>query len=345
MTADIKTGNQKDKEGKPMKISTSLKGKSILTIKQMEPEEIRFLVDLAEGLKREKKEGNRGNLLHRKNIALIFEKASTRTRCAFTVAAADEGAHTDYLSLNDIHLGKKESLADSARVLGRMYDGISFRGYSHETAEEIARFAGVPVWNALTDIAHPTQILADLLTIKESFGDFRGLKVVYTGDGRNNVASSLMVGCVMMGMEFINCTPPDLIPDEKLCGEVEVISAKTGGTFKIVHDPDEAVEGANVIYTDVWVSMGEEAEFEYRRKLLGPYQVTMDMIRKTGNLEKNRVIFLHCLPAFHNNQTTITREIGAMEVTDEVFESSFSLVFDQAENRLHTIKAVMVATL
>jgi ornithine carbamoyltransferase len=328
-----------------MKTSTSLKGKSILTVKQMAPEEIRYLVDLADELKREKQKGNRGSLLLRKNIALIFEKASTRTRCAFTVAAADEGAHTDYLNINDIHFGKKESLADSARVLGRMYDGISFRGYSHETAEELARSSGVPVWNALTDIAHPTQILADLLTIKESFGDFRGLKVVYAGDGRNNVACSLMAGCVMMGMEFVNCTPPELLPDAKLCGEVEAIGAKTGGTMKIIHDPDEAVRGANVIYTDVWVSMGEESEFDRRRKLLGPYQVTMDMMKKTGNLEKGRVIFLHCLPAFHNNQTDITREIGAMEVTDEVFESPFSRVFDQAENRLHTIKAVMVATL
>jgi len=328
-----------------MKISSSLKGKSILTIKQMAPEEIRDLVNLAEELKHAKQKGNRGNLLHRKNIALIFEKSSTRTRCAFTVAAADEGAHTDYLNINDIHFGKKESLADSARVLGRMFDGISFRGYSHDTAEELARYAGVPVWNALTDIAHPTQILADLLTIKEHFGDFRGLKVIYMGDGRNNVASSLMAGCVMMGMDFVNCTPPELLPDPKLCGEVEGLAATSGGTLRIIHDPHEAVRGGNVIYTDVWVSMGEESEFENRRRLLGPYQVTMDLMRQTGNLENGRLIFLHCLPAFHNNQNDITRDIGAMEVTDEVFESPLSRVFDQAENRLHTIKAVMVATL
>jgi ornithine carbamoyltransferase len=328
-----------------MKTITSLKGKSILTVKQMAPEEIRDLVDLAEELKREKQRGNRSELLHRKNIALIFEKSSTRTRCAFTVAAADEGAHTDYLNMNDIHFGKKESLADSARVLGRMFDGISFRGYSHDTAEALARYAGVPVWNALTDIAHPTQILADLLTIKECFGGFQGLKVIYMGDGRNNVASSLMAGCVMMGMDFVNCTPPELLPDAKLCAEVEELAVKSGGTLRISHDPAEAVKGGNVIYTDVWVSMGEESEFENRRRLLGPYQVTMDLMRQTGNLENGRLIFLHCLPAFHNNETDVTRDIGAMEVTDEVFESSMSCVFDQAENRLHTIKAVMVATL
>jgi ornithine carbamoyltransferase len=328
-----------------MKKNTSLKGKSILTVKQLTPGEIQYLVDLAEQLKNKKKRGVHGNLLRRKNIALIFEKSSTRTRCAFTVAAADEGAHPDYLNTSDIHFGKKESLADSARVLGRMFDGIAFRGYLHETAEALARHSGVPVWNGLTDIAHPTQILADLLTVKEHFGRLKGLTVVYMGDGRNNVASSLMIGCVQMGMHFVNCTPPELFPDRKLLAEAEGFAAQTGGSVRIVHAPEEAVRGANVIYTDVWVSMGEEAEFEKRRKLLGPYQVTMDLMRKTGRAETGELIFLHCLPAFHDHQTAVTKEIGAMEVTDEVFESPFSRVFDQAENRMHTIKAVMVATL
>ncbi len=328
-----------------MKKNTSLKGKSILTVKQMTPEDIAYLVDLAAQLKRKKKRGVHGNLLLRKNIALIFEKSSTRTRCAFTVAAADEGAHPDYLNTSDIHFGKKESLADSARVLGRMFDGIAFRGFRHETVEALARYSGVPVWNGLTDIAHPTQILADLLTIQEHFGRLKGLTVVYMGDGRNNVASSLMIGCVQMGMHFVNCTPPELYPDRNLLAEAEGFAAKTGGTVRIIHDPAKAVIGANVIYTDVWVSMGEEAEFDKRLKLLRPYQVTMDLMRKTGNAESGELIFLHCLPAFHDNQTAVTKEIGALEVTDAVFESAFSRVFDQAENRMHTIKAVMVATL
>ena len=328
-----------------MKKNSSLKGKSILTVKQLAPEEIRYLVDLAKQLKNKKKRGLRGNLLKRKNIALIFEKSSTRTRCAFTVAAADEGAHTDYLNMNDIHFGKKESLADSARVLGRMFDGIAFRGYRHETAEALAVHSGVPVWNGLTDIAHPTQILADLLTIQEHFGRLKGLILVYMGDGRNNVASSLMIGCVKMGMHFVNCTPSELMPDPNLLAEAEGFAAQTGGSVRIVHVPLEAVRGAHVIYTDVWASMGEEAEFEKRRKLLGPYQVTMEIMRKTGRTETGDVIFLHCLPAFHNHLTEVTRTIGAMEVTDEVFESNFSRVFDQAENRMHTIKAAMIATL
>jgi ornithine carbamoyltransferase len=328
-----------------MKKNTSLKGKSILTVKQMTPAEIQYLVDLAGQLKNKKKRGLRGNLLKGKNICLIFEKSSTRTRCAFTVAAADEGAGFDYLNKSDIHFGKKESIADSARVLGRMFDGIAFRGFKHETAEALARHSGVPVWNGLTDIAHPTQILADLLTIQERFGRLKGLTVVYMGDGRNNVASSLMIGCVKMGMHFVNCTPPELYPDRNLLAEAEGFASQTGGTVRIVHDPQEAVRGAHVIYTDVWASMGEEAEFDRRRKLLAPYQVTMDLVRRTGHAEAGEVLFLHCLPAFHDNQTEVTQEIGAMEVTDEVFESPFSRVFDQAENRMHTIKAVMVATI
>lgn len=328
-----------------MRKNTSLKGKSILTVKQLAPEEILYLVDLAQQLKRKKKRGVHGNLLKRKNIALIFEKSSTRTRCAFTVAAADEGAHTDYLGIRDTHFGKKESLADSARVLGRMFDGIAFRGYRHDTAEALARHAGIPVWNGLTDIAHPTQILADFLTIQEHFGRLKGLTVVYMGDGRNNVASSLMIGCAKMGMRFVNCTPPELLPEGNLLAEAEGFAALSGGTVQIVHAPREAVRGAHVVYTDVWASMGEEAEFEKRRKLLAPYQVTMDLMRETGHAGSGEVIFLHCLPAFHDHETEVTREIGAMEVTDEVFESPYSRVFDQAENRMHTIKAVMVATL
>ncbi len=328
-----------------MKKINSLKGKSILTVKQLTPDEIQYLIDLAEQLKKKKKRGLNGNLLRRKNIALIFEKSSTRTRCAFTVAASDEGAHPDYLNTSDIHFGKKESLADSARVLGRMFDGIAFRGFRHETVEALARHSGVPVWNGLTDIAHPTQILADLLTIKEHFGRLKGLTVCYVGDGRNNVANSLMIGCVQMGMHFVNCTPPELFPDRNLLAEAEGFAAKSGGSVRIINAPDEAVRGANVIYTDVWVSMGEEAEFEKRRKLLGLYQVTMDLMLKTGCAETGELIFLHCLPAFHDHQTEVTKEIGAMEVTDEVFESSFARAFDQAENRMHTIKAVMVATL
>ena len=328
-----------------MKKDSTLKGKSILTIKQLTPEEIKYLINLAEQLKNKKKRGLCGNLLKRKNIVMIFEKSSTRTRCAFTVAAADEGAHTDFLNLSDIHFVKKESLADSARVLGRMFDGIAFRGYQHDTAEQLAYYSGIPVWNALTDMAHPTQILADLLTIKERFGLLKGLTIVYIGDGRNNVANSLMIGCVKMGMHFVNCTPPELLPDQNLLDATEEFAAETGGSVRILHEPREAVRGANVIYTDVWVSMGEEAKFEKRRKLLQPYQVTMDLMRLTGHTDTNQVIFLHCMPAFHNNLTDVTREIGAMEVTDEVFESSFSHVFDQAENRMHTIKAVMVATL
>ncbi|MBN2437776.1 MAG: ornithine carbamoyltransferase [Deltaproteobacteria bacterium] len=328
-----------------MKKNSTLKGKSILTVKQLTPEEIEYLIHIAEQLKNKKKRGLRGNLLKRKNIVMIFEKSSTRTRCAFTVAAADEGAHTDYLNLSDIHFVKKESLPDSARVLGRMFDGIAFRGYRHDTAEQLAYYSGIPVWNALTDMAHPTQTFADLLTIKEHFGLLKGLTVVYMGDGRNNVANSLTIGCVKMGMHFVNCTPPELLPDRDLLEEAEGFAAETGGSVRILHEPREAVQGANVIYTDVWVSMGEEVKFENRRKLLQPYQVTMDLMRLTGRTDTDQVIFLHCLPAFHDNLTDVTREIGAMEVTDEVFESSFSRVFDQAENRMHTIKAVMVATL
>ncbi len=328
-----------------MEALSSLRGRSILTVKGLTPAELLGLVDLAGQLKTERRRGCRGDRLRRRHIALVFEKSSTRTRCAFTVAAADEGAHTDYLGLGDIHLGKKESIADTARVLGRMFDGIAFRGFRHDTVEALAEHAGVPVWNALTDLAHPTQILADLLTMWERFQRLQGLRVAYVGDGRNNVARSLMVGCGKAGMHFVNCTPPALHPDPRLLREAEELARASGGSVRVESDPRAAVAGANVVYTDVWASMGEEAEFQQRLALLEPYRVTMDLLEQTGNVGKGEVIFLHCLPAFHDHQTEVTREIGPLEVTNEVFESPFSLVFDQAENRMHTIKAVMLATL
>jgi ornithine carbamoyltransferase len=322
-----------------------MKGRSLLSPLDLTAVELIGLLDHATRLKRRKRAAQSGALLKRKNIALIFEKTSTRTRCAFTVAAADEGASAEFLDIHDLHLGKKESIRDTARVLGRMFDGIAFRGYKQETAEMIARWAGVPVWNGLTNEWHPTQMLADLMTIRESFGSFKGLKVVYVGDGRNNVANSLMIGCAAVGLHFADCTPPSLSPREGLLREARAIAARSGAQITVEHDPMAAVRGANVLYTDVWVSMGEEAKFNERIGLLKPYQVTLPLAQATGNLEKGRVIFLHCLPAFHDNHTEVTKDLGALEVTDEVFEAPFSKVFDQAENRVHTIKAVMVATL
>ena len=322
-----------------------MKGRSLLKLSDLSAEELVYLLDLADHLKKEKKAGRTGARLNRRSIALIFEKASTRTRCAFAVAAADEGGCVETLGIKDIHLGKKESIKDTARVLGRMFDGIQFRGFKHETAETLARYAGVPVWNGLTDISHPTQALADLMTIRESFKRLEGLKVVYVGDGRNNVCLSLMTGCAKMGIDFVDCAPESLSPPRELVEEADRLARVNGGAVTICHDPSGAVKGANVIYTDVWVSMGEESQFAERLRLLMPYQVDMKMMRETGNLENGSVIFLHCLPAFHDRSTDVTRETGALEVTDEVFEAPFSRVFDQAENRLHTIKAVMVATL
>jgi ornithine carbamoyltransferase len=242
-------------------------------------------------------------------------------------------------------LGKKETVKDTARVLGRMFDGILFRGFLHSTVETLAQYSGIPIWNGLTDESHPTQALADLMTIREAFGSLNGLKVVYVGDGRNNVANSLMAGCVKMGMDFVNCTPPELCPRADLVAKAEDVAAQTGGRVTILHDPVQAVKGAHAIYTDVWASMGEEGKWQERMNLLWPYQVNMDMMRRTGNLDKGRVIFLHCLPAFHDNHTVATRDTGALEVTDDVFEAPFSRVFDQAENRVHTLKAVIVASL
>lgn len=322
----------------------NLKGKSLLTIEQLAPAEIEYLLDLSDDLKSKKRAGIKGNLLEGKNIALIFEKASTRTRCSFVVACYDEGAHPEYLGKGDIQLGKKETVKDTARVLGRMFDGIQFRGFKQETVETLAQYAGVPVWNGLTDYAHPTQVLADLMTIREKFGrKLMGRKFVFIGDGRNNMANSLMMGCAKMGMNYVNCAPKELLPSGDLIERAKKIAAENGGSIEFISDPKEAVKGADVLYTDVWVSMGEEDETEKRIALLKPYKVTMDMIKATGNED---VIFMHCLPSFHNGDTDISAKNPEIcEVSEEVFESKHSVVFDEAENRMHTIKAVMVATL
>ncbi len=320
----------------------NLVGRSFLTLKDFTPDEIRYLLKLSADLKALKYAGIKPRNLEGKNIALIFEKPSTRTRCAFVVACYDEGAHPEYLGKGDIQIGKKETVADTARVLGRMFDGIQFRGFKHETVETLAKYSGVPVWNGLTDQYHPTQILADLLTIEEHFGTLKGITFAYVGDGRNNMANSLMIGCAKMGMECRIVSPKSLFPEKALVKEVEKIAAETGGKIVVTDNVAKGVKGADVLYTDVWASMGEEAEMANRIKLLTPYQVNMKMIKQTG---KENPLFLHCLPAFHNNETEVSKEVGAMEVTDEVFESKYSRVFDQAENRLHTIKAVMVATL
>ncbi len=328
-----------------MGIARRFEGRSLLTLTDLTDGEVLYLLDLADTLKVKKRDGVRGKLLDRRNIALVFEKMSTRTRCACAVAAADEGAHTAYLTPQDIHLGKKESIADTAQVLGRMFDGILFRGFKQETADTLAKFSGVPVWNGLTDTHHPTQALADLMTIRERFGHLRGLKVVYVGDGRNNVATSLMLACAKTGMHFVNCTPASLTPNESLMRWCRERAQRNQGSVAVEHDPAVAVAGANVIYTDVWVSMGEEDQRQERLALLQPYQVNMAMMKQTEQLDKGDVVFLHCLPAFHDTNTDVTSDCGALEVTDEVFAAPYSLVFDQAENKMHTMKALFVATL
>ena len=325
----------------------NLKGRSFLKLLDFTPKEIEYLIDLSEELKKLKYAGIKPRNLEGKNIALIFEKASTRTRCSFVVAAVDEGAHPEYLGKGDIQLGKKESVKDTARVLGRMFDGIQFRGFSHDTVEELAKYAGVPVWNGLTDKFHPTQILADFLTIKEKKGYLKGIKFAYIGDGRNNMANSLLIGAAKMGMDFRIVAPKELFPEDEIVKAGEEIIKETDGKITITDNIDEGVKGVDVIYTDVWVSMGEEDQFEERINQLKAYQVNMDMIKKADK----DVIFMHCLPAFHDQDTHVGREVlekyglEAMEVTDEVFESKHSVVFDEAENRMHTIKAIMVATL
>jgi ornithine carbamoyltransferase len=306
--------------------------------------ELLEVLDLAVALKARRRAGVRGDLLDRRNIALIFEKSSTRTRNSASVAIRDEGGSAEYLTKNDIHLGAKESVKDTARVLGRIFDGILFRGFEQKTVETLARYSGVPVWNGLTDDFHPTQILADLMTIQENFGRLKGVKLAYAGDGRNNVANSLMLGCAKAGVHYVNCTPPELMPDPALVKEAAEVAKRNGATVEIVNDPVKGVAGANVLYTDVWVSMGEEAQKERRLRLLRPYQVNMDLVRATGNAG-GELIFLHCLPAFHDHETVVSAESGAQEVTDDVFEAPFSKVFDEAENRMHTIKALYVSAL
>jgi len=320
-----------------------LRGRSFLKLLDFSPEEIRSLLALAAELKAKKKAGIRDRALDGLNIALLFEKPSTRTRCAFTVACIDEGAHPEYLGKSDIQFGKKETVADTARVLGRMFDGIEFRGFAHQTVETLARYAGVPVWNGLTDEWHPTQVLADVMTIEEEFGAVEGRTLAYVGDGRNNVANSLMVGCIKLGMNCRIVSPEELFPEEDLVSGVSEIAASTGGSLDITSSIEAGVAGADAIYADVWASMGEEDLIADRIRVLGPYKITEALMGLTG---KAGTIFLHCLPAFHNLDTEVSRmNPGIQEVEDAVFEGPQSRVFDQAENRLHTIKAVMVATL
>ena len=325
-----------------------LTGKSFLKLLDFTPEQIRFLLDLSADLKAKKKAGLPHQLCTGRNIALLFEKNSTRTRCAFEVAAFDLGMHCTYLDPQSSQMGKKESIADTARVLGRMYDGIEYRGYGQELVETLSKYAGVPVWNGLTNAFHPTQVLADLLTIEEHFGSLKGKKLVFMGDARFNMANSLMVGCAKMGMHFVACAPEKYFPDPALIDQCQAIAAQTGATLEFLTDPAAAVKNADVIYTDVWVSMGEPMEvWQERIHDLAPYQVNAQLMAQAGP----QAVFMHCLPAFHDHKTTIGKEMGeafgrdAMEVTDEVFESPQSIVFDEAENRMHTIKAVMAATL
>ena len=313
-----------------MGIKEDLHGRNFITLKDFTPEEIQYFITLAKDLKDKKKQGITGNSLYKKNIALIFEKPSTRTRSSFTVGCLDEGGHPEYLGRDDIQLGHKETVEDTARVLGRMFDGIEFRGFKHETVEKLAKYSGVPVWNGLTDDFHPTQILADLLTMYEHFGYLKGLNFVYVGDGRNNMANSLMVGMGKMGVNITILAPKSLWPKEDLVELARVYANEAGSTVTISDDLDSVV-GADVIYTDVWVSMGEEDKAAERIAILKPYQVNEAMMKRTG---KDSTVFLHCLPAVRGN-----------EVTNEVIEGPASLVFDEAENRMHTIKAVMVATL
>jgi ornithine carbamoyltransferase len=314
-------------------MAVNLHARSFLTLKDFTKSEIEFLLDLSQDLKAKKRTRAQYPLLKGRNVALIFEKASTRTRCAFTVAAIDEGAHPEYLNKNDIHLGEKEDVKDTARVLGRMFDGIQFRGYKHSTVETLAKYAGVPVWNGLTDEYHPTQILADMLTIREHLGALKGLNFVYVGDARNNMGNSLMIGCAKLGLNYIGCAPESLLPAKDRIEECRRIAEESasGGTIEMHTDPREAVKGADIIYTDVWYSMGEEDKASERKALLKPYQVNMDLFTATG---KDSTLFLHCLPAYKGN-----------EVTEDIFEHPRSVVFDEAENRMHTIKAVMVATI
>ena len=324
------------------------KNKHFLKLLDFTPAEIGALLDLSADLKAKKKAGIPHRMCEGKSIALVFEKTSTRTRCAFEVAAADLGMHPVYLDPKSSQMGKKESIPDTARVLGRMFDGIEYRGFGQEIVETLAEYAGVPVWNGLTNEFHPTQILADFLTIREHFGDLSGKKLVYMGDARYNMGNSLMVGCAKMGMHFVACAPEKYFPNAELIAQCQEIAGQTGATLEFITDPKEAVKGAHVIYTDVWVSMGEpDSVWQERIEELSPYRVTMELM----NIAGSQCRFMHCLPAFHDLKTEIGQDvyskfgIDCMEVTDEVFESAQSIVFDEAENRMHTIKAVMAATL
>jgi ornithine carbamoyltransferase len=325
----------------------NLKGRSFLTLMDFSVAEVRHLLDLSHDLKAKKRAGVINEVLKGKNIVLLFEKTSTRTRCAFEVAALDEGAHVTFLDSSSSQVGKKESLEDSAKVLGRFYDGIEYRGYKQEVVEALARHSGVPVWNGLTDVDHPTQILADFLTVEEHVAKpLNKVKLVFAGDIRNNMAYALMYGAAKTGMHFVGLGPKDLVPDPKVMARVQEAARETGAVIEI-SDSLDAVKGADVIYTDVWASMGEEDQIPERVRLLTPYKVTMEMVQRTGNPD---LVFLHCLPAFHDFETKLAKDMkekgyDIREVTDEVFRSRHSKVFDQAENRMHTIKAVLVATL
>ena len=326
----------------------NLAGRNFLKLLDYTPDEIRYLIDLSAELKAKKKNGVAHDVLKGKNIALIFEKTSTRTRCSFEVAAHDLGMHVTYLDPSGSQIGKKESIEDTARVLGRMFDGIEYRGYGQEIVEQLAEYAGVPVWNGLTNEFHPTQMIADMLTIKEKFGKLEGIKFVYMGDARYNMGNSLMVTCAKLGMDFVACTNKKYFPDKALVETCEKIAKETGASITLTEDVETGCKNADVIYTDVWVSMGEPTEvWEERIHDLLPYQVNT----KALSYAKETAVFMHCLPAFHDLNTTVGKEIHEkfglteMEVTDEVFESSQSVVFDEAENRMHSIKAIMYATL
>lgn len=330
-------------------MAVNLKGRSFLTLMDFTPEEIRYMLDLARDLKAKKRAGIRNEVLKGKNVVLLFEKTSTRTRCSFEVACHDEGAHVTFLDSKSSQMGKKESLEDSAKVLGRFFDGIEYRGYDQSVVEDLAKYSGVPVWNGLTDVDHPTQILADMLTIEEHVAKpLNKVKVVFCGDVRNNMSYAWMYGCAKMGMHFVAYGPEALAKemDKDIIARVQAVAQETGAVIEVSSTSD-CLKDADVIYTDIWASMGEEAEIPERVKLLTPYKVTMEMLEQTGNPD---VIFLHCLPSFHDFETTMAKEqkeegYDIREVTDEVFRSKHSKVFDEAENRMHTIKAVIVATI
>ena len=326
----------------------NIRGRHFLKLLDYSPAEIRYLLDLAKDFKAMKRAGTPHRYLEGKNIVLLFEKTSTRTRCSFEVAGYDLGMGVTYLDPGSSQMGKKESIADTARVLGRMYDGIEYRGFSQELVEELAKYAGVPVWNGLTDQFHPTQMLADLLTIEEKFGTLKGLRFTYMGDARNNMGNSLMIACAKMGLHFTACAPKELFPAQELVEAAKGLAAESGGSVTLTEDVQEGTREADVIYTDIWVSMGEpDSVWEERIRLLRPYQVNAGVMANA----KESAIFMHCLPSFHDTRTTIGAQIAEkfglpeMEVTDEVFESARSVVFDEAENRMHTIKAVIYATL